>query len=341
MREAVENILAYCQGMPSQEEFLRERKTLDACIRNFQVLGDAAAGVPSSVQKGFQEIPWRQIKGMRNVLVHEYFGISPAILWNTINQDLPQLKARLDEITLRLDNPSHPWRICPPGEHYVRMASVREHVRAGANIRAHLRREHCRESKGTIKDILTLHETQDIAELFFGDLTGTPAGDDLGFGKKGLLYDNLIRGWTRYWNEVFRPEPPLDPNLVKALLASESGFRQFLGKGKRGAAKGLLQITPITIRALQGARNELKDHIFEFHEADIYDPSLNISAGIRCLFHKRGRASRRLGRQATWEEAVEEYKDYLRRRPKNSKRPHEKMSAFFTYFRRLNTGGRN
>ncbi len=330
MKEAVDKVLAYCEGVNSEQEFAAKSKTIDACIRNFQVLGEAANKVPSTIRDEFREISWKQIRGMRNILVHEYFGVSPSILWATIQKDLPKLKMDIDRINQRLQSPAHPWRLCPPGETYVRKAKIAAYMTKGHLVREHLRRDHCREIEGSTKNTLTLHETEDMAEIFFSSLTGPPSSNDMETRQNETQYDHLIRGWTKYWNDIFQPDPPLDPDLVKALIASESDFKKDLGEGKKGIAKGLMQLLPLTMKALHGYRNELKDHLFEFSESEIYEPPLHIAAGIRWLFQERTKASRRLKRQATWEEAVENYKDYLKRRPKKkSNLPHPEMKRFF------------
>jgi uncharacterized protein with HEPN domain len=199
MNEAIDKIFVYCQGIESETEFSSDTKTFDACVRNLQVLGDAASKIPAAISREIKEVPWKQVKGMRNVLVHEYFGISPSVLWNTIKNDLPALKNAVDTALRHYDHPLHPWRICPRGEVYVRSASVKEHVREGSHVRGHPRREHCRELEPTGKDVLSTQEIQEIAELYFKSLTGPPTDNDLNFGSKGTQYDHLIRGWVKYW----------------------------------------------------------------------------------------------------------------------------------------------
>ena len=335
MKVGIEKILEYCEEIESAEHFANESKTLDACVRNFQILGDAAGKVPSAVRKEIDSIPWKEIRGMRNILVHEYFGVSPSILWGTIKSDLPPLKIELDRVEKLLNNPVHPWKICPPGEIYVREAKVKGHLRKGQEVKEHLRSNYCRESTHSLKDILTFREIQEIADLFFKDLKGPPSNIDLDFDTLGLEFDPLIRGWTQYWNDVLKPKEKLDPNLIKALIASESSFNSELGKKKRNKAKGLMQIMPLTIRSLNGAKGELKDHIIEFHEKDIYDPNLNIAAGIRWLFRKKEMAKHKLGREASWEEAVEEYKDFLKSKDKNPAKFKKGMAPFLNLYKQL------
>lgn len=112
----------------------------------------------------------------------------------------------------------HPWRKCPLGEHWVsehsRNVPISERNPNGVTIvEGHCRRNSSRH------EIFVADEIHDIATEYFKDLNNKPTPDALGF-PKGNDYDNLIAGWTRFWNEVFQPEVPLDPNLIKALIAS-------------------------------------------------------------------------------------------------------------------------
>ncbi|MFN7683944.1 MAG: lytic transglycosylase domain-containing protein [Oligoflexia bacterium] len=197
----------------------------------------------------------------------------------------------------------HEWRLCPLGKHWVKA-----HPRTGTKgIRGHCR------SNPSGKDQIYLDEIREIAHRNFSHLVGRPSSNRLGF-PQGNKFDELIRGWTQFWNEVLRPDVPLDPDLVKALIASESGFRATVKAkaGKRaGWARGLMQITDWTQRILTDEGGELKDHLVNVNQADLSDPVANIAAGIRWLFRKKETATSRLGRAATWDEAVAEYKSYL------------------------------
>lgn len=112
-----------------------------------------------------------------------------------------------------------------------------------------------------------------------------------------------------------KPEEPLDPDLVKALIATESGFRlkpPTPDAGVAGKAHGLIQLTDQTINVLNNPHGELQNHLIKISIEDTSDPNLSIGAGIRWLFRKRDLASHRLKRQATWREGIAEYKAYLK-----------------------------
>lgn len=149
----------------------------------------------------------------------------------------------------------------------------------------------------------------------------------------------MIRGWTKYWNEVFQPNDPLDPNLVKVIIATESSFRarsENRGNRQIGKARGLMQITDATWRILKDERGELRDHFVVLDQEDLYKANQNICAGIRRLFRKKETAAARLGRKATWIEAVAEYKSYLKEFVRNPH--HKKMREFIEKYEKLKKG---
>ena len=124
------------------------------------------------------------------------------------------------------------------------------------------------------------------------------------FQTKDHPYDALIVGWTNHWNAVFKPKEALEPNLVKALIASESSFNPTIVVGD---AYGLMQIMTKTLEHLVNP-SELKNHFIQLQPVDLLNPNLNICTGIRWLFRKKQIAMSKhcLG----WREAVREFKGY-------------------------------
>ncbi|MGB9914671.1 MAG: DUF86 domain-containing protein [Candidatus Bathyarchaeales archaeon] len=80
--EAITKIDQYLKEL-TFEEFTKDNKTIDATIRNFAVIGEAAKNIPVAIKKKHNEIPWKRMAGMRDKLIHEYFGVDPKILWDT------------------------------------------------------------------------------------------------------------------------------------------------------------------------------------------------------------------------------------------------------------------
>jgi hypothetical protein len=203
----------------------------------------------------------------------------------------------------------HPWRVCPSGQYWVGTSTSFPRGKAKVTPK-------CSKIRGSKEKILWF-ELQFIAKKYFSKRTGPPKADNLGFGKKGNQFDSLIRGWTKFWNEVFEPKDPLDPNLVKALIGSESNFD--IEPITDGDACGLMQIRERTRGILGRQRAELRNYLIDIPKTGsvLLDPAVNIGAGVRWLFRKREIASSKLKRQATWEEAVAEYKSYFRQYLKN------------------------
>ncbi|MBU2551298.1 MAG: DUF86 domain-containing protein [Proteobacteria bacterium] len=99
--EAASKIERYVRGLDSRQ-FLDDDKTSDAVVRNLEIIGEAAARLPVEVRNQFPGIEWSKIIGLRNRVVHEYFGVDLDIVWFIIQNDLPALAAFLEEMKLRL-----------------------------------------------------------------------------------------------------------------------------------------------------------------------------------------------------------------------------------------------
>jgi len=95
--DSIEKILSYTAGM-SFEQFRKDSKTIDAVIRNFTIIGEAARHIPEDIVQSHPEIPWREMADLRNIIVHEYFGVNEKIIWETIQTDLPGILSSLRKI---------------------------------------------------------------------------------------------------------------------------------------------------------------------------------------------------------------------------------------------------
>jgi hypothetical protein len=237
--------------------------------------------------------------------------------------------------------PVHSWRVCPYGQH-----QVVEHSRHNPASKMHPDGSissvswHCAHNPSG-KDQLYPDEIREIATQHFANLKTKPCPLDLAF-PNGSKYDDLIAGWVQYWNEVLKPTEPLNPNLVKALIASESGFEPTKLNKKKNAngARGLMQITN-TSRKLLDDSKELKDHYLTLTKKDLDDPSVNICAGVRWLFRKREIASVvRLKRQATWVEAAKEYKGDLEGVLNKDPASEDDVAPFLEYLKKVEKCGK-
>jgi uncharacterized protein with HEPN domain len=96
--DAIERIEQYTAGMIF-EAFEDDERTIDAVIRNFITIGEAAAHVSAEKAAQYPDIPWRLMSDMRNFAVHHYWAVEPIILWQTIKNDLPDLAVKLRSIS--------------------------------------------------------------------------------------------------------------------------------------------------------------------------------------------------------------------------------------------------
>lgn len=91
------DIQNYTAGM-TQAEFLQNKLVQDAVIRRLEIVGEATKNLPKNFRVKYQNVPWRQIAGLRDVLIHGYFGINLGRVWLVIEKDLPDLKTKISEV---------------------------------------------------------------------------------------------------------------------------------------------------------------------------------------------------------------------------------------------------
>jgi uncharacterized protein with HEPN domain len=97
MKESAEKILKYTKEM-SFDDFLADEKTIDAVVRNFEIIGEASIRVDDDFKLDNPQIEWRRLRGFRNRIVHEYFGIDYEIIWSIIITDIEELIFQLSEL---------------------------------------------------------------------------------------------------------------------------------------------------------------------------------------------------------------------------------------------------
>lgn len=100
--EAIRNIQEYTRGL-TFEEFVKDRKTVDAVIRNFEILGEATKRLPERIRKKHPKVPWKDMAGMRDRLIHEYFGVKLDVVWKTIKERLPEVKPLIEEVLIKME----------------------------------------------------------------------------------------------------------------------------------------------------------------------------------------------------------------------------------------------
>ncbi len=95
--ESVVWIQKYISGM-DKKRFLGDTQVQDAVVRRLQIIGEATKYLPKPIREKSEDVPWKQIAGMRDILTHEYFGVDLGLVWNTAKKDLPKLKDAVIEL---------------------------------------------------------------------------------------------------------------------------------------------------------------------------------------------------------------------------------------------------
>ena len=97
IKDSIGKIESYVNSM-SFEDFSKDLKTIDAVVRNLTIIGEAGSNLSPELKSKNSDVPWDEIAGMRNKVVHEYFGVDEEILWKTIKEDFPEFKKLLSKL---------------------------------------------------------------------------------------------------------------------------------------------------------------------------------------------------------------------------------------------------
>jgi len=100
IREACHRIARYVEGLDF-EHFEQDQKTVDAVLRNLEVIGEAAKHVPNEIREQHAGLPWRKIAALRDVVIHEYFGVDLDVIWDVVQSRMPTLLREADAILAR------------------------------------------------------------------------------------------------------------------------------------------------------------------------------------------------------------------------------------------------
>lgn len=95
--ESIQLIKNYVENM-GFDDFKNDRKTIDAVVRNFEIIGEASRFVPDEIKEKYENADWKGIVGLRNRIAHEYFDISLSIVWHIVMKELPTLEDQMKEI---------------------------------------------------------------------------------------------------------------------------------------------------------------------------------------------------------------------------------------------------
>jgi len=95
--QAFHNARQFLEGL-SYDEFVDDRKTTSAVVRELEIVGEAVKQIPPSIRKKYPEIPWSDMAGMRDKLIHFYFGVDMEIVWKTIIERIPKLEPLIQDV---------------------------------------------------------------------------------------------------------------------------------------------------------------------------------------------------------------------------------------------------
>jgi len=94
---AMSRIAEYIEGS-TLADFKKDYRTVDAVIRNFEVIGEASKNLPKEIKRKYKQVPWEEMYLLRNKVSHEYFGVDYEIIWDVATNYLPENKLQIDEI---------------------------------------------------------------------------------------------------------------------------------------------------------------------------------------------------------------------------------------------------
>ncbi|MBE9048413.1 DUF86 domain-containing protein [Pleurocapsales cyanobacterium LEGE 10410] len=95
--ESISHIQRFLEGV-SEDEFYKNVEKQDAVLRRLEIIGEAVKHLPDEIREDHPDIPWRQIAGMRDIIIHEYFGITLEMVWVVATEDILDLKTKVEQI---------------------------------------------------------------------------------------------------------------------------------------------------------------------------------------------------------------------------------------------------
>lgn len=95
--DAIEKVARFIHGM-AFKEFAEDDKTVFAVIRGLEIIGEATKNIPVQIKEKYPELPWREMAGMRDKLIHDYSGVNLVVVWKTANEDLPTIEPKIRRI---------------------------------------------------------------------------------------------------------------------------------------------------------------------------------------------------------------------------------------------------
>jgi len=97
IQDSIEKIERYTKDL-TYETFSKKDMVIDAVIRNLEIIGETANNIPENVKLKYHNVPWKRMIGLRNIEIHEYFGLDLSIIWEIVSRNLPETKPMIAKI---------------------------------------------------------------------------------------------------------------------------------------------------------------------------------------------------------------------------------------------------
>lgn len=101
VRDAIDRVLDYTAD--GRDAFFNDVKTQDAVVRNLEIIGEAVKNVSDGLRTAHAGVPWKRLAGMRDKLIHEYFGVNLDLVWQAVGHDIPELRTHVQRILQQLE----------------------------------------------------------------------------------------------------------------------------------------------------------------------------------------------------------------------------------------------
>jgi uncharacterized protein with HEPN domain len=101
IHEAITSIETYTKGL-TYETFIADKKTMDAVIRNFEIIGEAIKKLNDELKESDKSVPWKKVASFRDILIHDYFAVDYFFVWEIIEHQMPQLKTAIIKLKSKI-----------------------------------------------------------------------------------------------------------------------------------------------------------------------------------------------------------------------------------------------
>ena len=92
--ESMDKIARYINGL-DYDTFIKNELVVDAVLRNLEIIGEASRNIPENIREKYPDIPWKRMIGLRNIIIHDYFGVDSSIIWKIVTTNLSETKPKI------------------------------------------------------------------------------------------------------------------------------------------------------------------------------------------------------------------------------------------------------